>query len=132
MLYSWYRNHFSYFFREELTMPRPKGSKNKVKNLKGHSAADYAAALAEKNAEKDQLNGEISAIMAQITELKEQLKSKKAAVKSTDKAIEKLQEKLSAEQAKEAQQAHKAEIDSAVQKLITNGVSVEEILEKLQ
>ena len=77
-------------------MPRPKGSKNKVKNLKGRTAADYAAALAEKNAEKDQLNGEISAINAQIAELKDQLKAKKAAVKSTDKVIAKLQEKQAA------------------------------------
>ncbi len=113
-------------------MPRPKGSKNKVKNLKGRTAADYAAALAEKNAEKDQLNSEILAINAQIAELKDQLKAKKAAVKSTDKVIAKLQEKQAAEEAKETQQAHKAEIDSAVQKLITSGISVQEILEKLQ
>ena len=29
-------------------MPRPKGSKNKVKNLKGRTAADYAAAPGRK------------------------------------------------------------------------------------
>ena len=40
--------------------------------------------------------------------------------------------KQAAEEAKATQEARKAEIDTAVQKLITNGISVEEILEKLQ
>ena len=56
-------------------MPRPKGSKNKVKTLKAHSAADYAAAVAEKNAEKEQLTGEIDAINGEIADLKSDLES---------------------------------------------------------
>ena len=113
-------------------MPRPKGSKNKVKTLKAHSAADYAAAVAEKNAEKYQMTGEIDAINGEIADLKAQLKSKKAALKTADKMIAKLEAKQAAEEAKATQEARKAEIDTAVEKLLTNGVSLESILEKLQ
>ena len=80
-----------YIVGRKCIMPRPKGSKNKVKAIKGHSAADYAAALAEKNAEMEQLNGEIADINGQITELKAQLKSKKSAVKSLEKVVAKLE-----------------------------------------
>ena len=46
-------------------MPRPKGSKNKVKVPKG-AAVDFASAIAAKNAEKDQLNEELASIQAGI------------------------------------------------------------------
>ena len=53
-------------------MPRPKGSKNKVKVPKG-AAVDFASAIAAKNAEKDQLNEELASIQAGIADLKAQL-----------------------------------------------------------
>ena len=55
-------------------MPRTKGSKNK-KSL----TVDYAALIAEKQAEKDAAANEIAAIAANIEELKAELKSKKTA-----------------------------------------------------
>ena len=112
-------------------MPRPKGSKNKVRIPKG-GAVDFASMIAEKNAEKDQLNEEIASIQANINDLKAQLKEKRAALKTADKAVAKLEAQKTAAEAKAAQQARQAEIDSALQKLISDGMSVDEILNKLK
>lgn len=112
-------------------MPRPKGSKNKVKRSNTNSAAEIAATLAEKTAERDHLNGEIASLMEEISSLKTQLKKKRAELKTTEKAIAKLETKKTAEEAKATQNARKAEIDSALQKLIADGMSVDEILDKL-
>ena len=112
-------------------MPRPKGSKNKVRIPKG-GAVDHASMIAEKNAEKDQLNEEIASIQANINDLKAQLKEKRAALKAADKAVAKLEAQKTPAEAKAAQQARQAEIDSALQKLISDGMSVDEILDKLK
>ena len=112
-------------------MPRPKGSKNKVRIPKG-GAVDLASMIAEKNAEKDQLNEEIASIQANINDLKAQLKEKRATLKAADKAVAKLEAQKTAAEAKAAQQARQAEIDSALQKLISDGMSVDEILDKLE
>ena len=85
-----------------------------------------------KNAEKDQLNEELASIQAGIADLKAQLKEKRAALKSVDKAIAKLEAQKTAAEAKAAQQARQAEIDSALQKLIADGMSVDQILDKLK
>ena len=53
-------------------MPRPKGSKNKPKAAK--VATDFAAAIAEKTAEKEQLEQNIAETLEQISNLKAQLK----------------------------------------------------------
>ena len=66
-------------------MPRTKGSKNK-KSL----TVDYAALIAEKQAEKDAAANEIAAVAANIEELKAELKSKKNAAKKLDKELAKL------------------------------------------
>lgn len=113
-------------------MPRPKGSKNKVKRGKLSCAADYVSAIEEKNAEKGQLNGEIEALAAEIDGLKGQLKEKKAALKAVEKTIAKLEAQKADEEARAAQQARKEEIDSALQKLMSDGMSVDEILDKLK
>lgn len=55
-------------------MPRTKGSKNK-KSL----TVDYAALIAQKQADKDAAANEIAAVAANIEELKAELKSKKTA-----------------------------------------------------
>ena len=49
-----------------------------------------------------------------------------------DKAIAKLETQKTAAEAKAAQQARQAEIDSALQKLIADGMSVDQILDKLK
>ena len=86
----------------------------------------------QKNAEKDQLNEELASIQAGIADLKAQLKEKRAALKSVDKAIAKLETQKTTAEAKAAQQARQAEIDSALQKLIADGMSVDQILDKLK
>ena len=103
-----------------------------VTGMRKEIHTDLASMIAEKNAEKDQLNEEIASIQANINDLKAQLKEKRAALKAADKAVAKLEAQKTAAEAKAAQQARQAEIDSALQKLISDGMSVDEILNKLK
>lgn len=112
-------------------MPRPKGSKNKPKTGKLNACADYASAIEAKNAEKTQLEQNIAETQSQIELLKQQLKANRASLKSVEKAIAKLETKKAAVDAKAAQQAHQAELDAAIQKLLAEGKSMDEILSKL-
>ena len=109
------------------TMPRPKGSKNKTKAAK----MDFAAAIEAKAAEKAQLEQNISETLDQINSLKAQLKANRAALKAAEKAIDKLESKKASADAKAAMDAQKNELDSAVQKLLADGMSMDEILGKL-
>lgn len=108
-------------------MPRPKGSKSKSKTTK----KDFAAAIEAKAAEKAQLEQNISETLDQINSLKAQLKTNRAALKATEKAIDKLESKKASADAKAAMDAQKNELDSAVQKLLADGMSMDEILGKL-
>ena len=65
-------------------MPRPKGSKNKPKNVK--VTVDFAAQLAEKQSAKEAAAAEIESITANIDALKADLKTKKAA--QDDEAVQ--------------------------------------------
>lgn len=112
-------------------MPRPKGSKNKPKLNKLATAADYTAAIEAKNAEKAQLEQNISETIDQINSLKTQLKTNRAALKAAEKAIDKLESKKANADAKATLEAQKTELDSAVQKLLADGMSMDEILGKL-
>ena len=112
-------------------MPRLKGSKNKPKAGKLSSAADYAAAIEAKAAEKAQLEQNISETLDQINALKAQLKANRAALKATDNAIAKLENKKVNAEAKAALDAQKTELDSTVQKLLTEGMTMDQIIGKL-
>ena len=112
-------------------MPRPKGSKNKPKTGKLSSAADYAAAIEAKAVEKAQLEQNISETLDQINALKAQLKANRAALKATDNAIAKLETKKVNAEAKAALDAQKTELDSTVQKLLTEGMTMDQIIGKL-
>ena len=57
-------------------MPRPKGSKNKPKNVK--ATVDFAAQITEKQSAKEAAAAEIESITANIDALKADLKTKKA------------------------------------------------------
>ena len=87
-------------------MPRLKGSKNKPKTGKLSSAAE-------------------------INALKAQLKANRAALKATDNAIAKLETKKVNAEAKAALDAQKTELDSTVQKLLTEGMTMDQIIGKL-
>ena len=108
-------------------MPRTKGSKNK-KSL----TVDYAALIAEKQAEKDAAANEIAAVAANIEELKAELKSKKTAAKKIDKELAKLVAKKAAVEAAAAEAAKRGEAEAMLKKLLAEGMSADEIIDKLK
>ena len=109
-------------------MPRTKGSKNKPKTV----TADFATQIAEKQSAKEALTAEIASITANIDTLKADLKEKKAALKSTQKELTKLESKKAAADQKAAEAAKKNEAEAVLKKLLAEGMSADEILEKLK
>ena len=109
-------------------MPRPKGSKNKPKLNKLTTAADYTAAIEAKTAEKAQLEQNISETLDQINSLKAQLKANRASLKAVEKAMDKLESQKASADAKAALDAQKTELDAAVQKLLADGMSMDDII----
>ena len=109
-------------------MPRTKGSKNKPKTV----TADFATQIAEKQSAKEALTAEIASITANIDTLKADLKEKKAALKSTQKELTKLEAKKAAADQKAAEVAKKAEAEAVLKKLLAEGVSADDIIEKLK
>lgn len=110
-------------------MPRPKGSKNKAKVLEG---IDYAAQIAEKNAAAESLAQEIAAIGDNIGALNAQRKAKHVELNKLNKEIVKLEKKKADADAKVAEAAKKAEAEDVLKKLLADGMSTDEILEKLK
>ena len=109
-------------------MPRPKGSKNKPKTV----TADFATQIAEKQSAKEALTAEIASITVNIDTLKADLKEKKASLKAIDKEIVKLEAKKAKADAKAVEEAKKTEAESVLKKLLAEGMSADEILEKLR
>lgn len=109
-------------------MPRAKGGKNKPKVV----TADFATQIAEKQSAKETLTAEIASIIANIDTLKADLKEKKAALKSTQKELAKLEAKKAAADQKAAEEAKKAEAEAVLKKLLAEGVSADDIIEKLK
>ena len=100
-------------------MPRPKGSKNKVKTTK--VTADFAAQIAAKQEEKAAVEAEILKVAASIEELKTDVKSlnadlkaKKASVKKLDKEVAKLEARQAAAAQKAAEASKKAEAEDVL------------------
>ena len=111
-------------------MPRPKGSKNKAKVA--IPANDFDTLIAEKTSTKENLTVEIASLEENLTALKADLKAKKAELKKLDTELSKLEEQKAAFDAAEAEKAKKAELEEMIQKLMADGVSAAEILEKLK
>lgn len=111
-------------------MPRPKGSKNKVKSTTAQ--LDFTSLIAEKAAAKDALISDIAALEENVNNLKNELKEKKVELKKLDTELGKLEEQKAEADAKAAAEAQKAELDETIQKLMADGVSAAEILEKLK
>ena len=109
-------------------MPRPKGSKNKVKVAQG----DFAALIEEKAAAKDALVSDIAVLEENVNNLKNELKEKKVELKKLDTELSKLEAKKAEADAKAVAEAQKAELEETIQKLMADGVSAAEILEKLK
>ena len=108
-------------------MPRPKGSKNKAKVT--IPANDFEALIAEKTSAKENLTVEIASLEENLANIKADLKAKKAELKKLDTELGKLEEQKAAF---DAEKAKKAELEEMIQKLMADGVSVAEILEKLK
>ena len=118
-------------------MPRPKGSKNKVTRSKAPRRItvannDFEALIAEKTSAKESLTVEIASLEENLDSIKTELKAKKAELKKLDTELGKLEEQKAAFDAREAEEAKKAELEETIQKLMADGVSAAEILEKLK
>ena len=116
-------------------MPRPKGSKNKSprKTVKSTiPTTDLAALIADKSSARDLIAADIASLEEKLTALKTDLKAKKAELKKLDTEITKLEEQKAAFDAAEVEKAKKAELEEMIQKLMADGVSAAEILEKLK
>ena len=93
---------------------------------------DFTSLIAEKAAAKDALVSDIAALEENVNNLKSELKEKKAELKKLDTELGKLEEQKAEADAKAAAEAQKAELDETIQKLMADGVSAAEILEKLK
>ena len=112
-------------------MPRPKGSKNKVKST-NTQPIDFDTLIAEKSSTKEALVADIASLEENLANIKVDLKAKKAELKTVEKELGKLEEQKAAFDAAQAEEAKKAELESVLQKLMADGVSAAEILEKLK
>ena len=112
-------------------MPRPKGSKNKVKST-NTQPIDFTSLIAEKSSSKEALVADIASFEENLTSIREELKAKKAELKTVEKELGKLEEQKAAFDAAQAEEAKKAELEETIQKLMAEGVSAAEILEKLK
>ena len=111
-------------------MPRPKGSKNKAKVT--IPANDFDTLITEKTSAKENLTVEIASLEENLANIKADLKAKKAELKKLDTELGKLEEQKAEMEAREAEKAKKAELEEMIQKLMADGVSAAEILEKLK
>lgn len=78
------------------------------------------------------LNGQTVCSRPAYSSIKADLKAKKAELKTVEKELGKLEEQKAAFDAAEAEAAKKAELEGTIQKLMADGVSEAEILEKLK
>lgn len=113
-------------------MPRPKGSKNKAPRKITVANNDFDALIAEKSSTKEALVADIASLEENLTSIKADMKAKKAELKTVEKELGKLEEQKAAFDAAQAEEAKKAELEETIQKLMADGVSAAEILEKLK
>ena len=110
-------------------MPRTKGSKNKAKH--DTVEMDYSVVLDKKNSEKCTLESDVAALEADINGLKVQLKEKKTVLKKISKEIAALEEKKRQQDDEILRKEQKEQIVNAIQRLLDDGVSMENILARL-
>ena len=113
-------------------MPRPKGSKNKAPRKVAVVNNDFDALIAEKSSAKESLTVEVASLEENLTALKADLKAKKAELKKLDTELAKLEAQKAELEEREAEAAKKAELEETIQKLMADGMSAAEILEKLK
>ena len=108
-------------------MPRTKGSKNKVKA----AGVDYENLIAAAQKEKEEAEAEVAKTNASQS-MKETLKMQKADVKAAEKKLTKLEEKKAKADIAAEAEAKKIQAQEMINQLLTNGMSADEILEKLK
>ena len=113
-------------------MPRPKRSKNKAPRKTAIPTTDFDTLIAEKSSSKEALVADIATLEENLDSIKTELKAKKAELKKLDTELGKLEEQKAEVEAREAEEAKKAELEEMIQKLMADGVSAAEILEKLK
>ena len=86
-------------------MPRPKGSKNKVKSTT--QSIDFTSLIAEKSSSKEALVADIATLEENLISIREELKAKKAELKTVEKELGKLEEQKAAFDAAQAEEAKK-------------------------
>ena len=101
-------------------MPRTKGSKNCPKFTN-----DFASQIVEKQES-------IASLTSEITSITVNIEREKAALKSAQKELTKLEAKKAAADQKATEAAKKNEAENLVKKLLAEGVSADEILQKLK
>ena len=116
-------------------MPRTKRSKNKVKV----EANEYEGLIHQPQKEKEEAEAEVAKTNASIEELKtdlqsmkETLKMQKADVKAAEKKLTKLEEKKAKADIAAEAEAKKIQAQEMINQLLANGMSADEILEKLK
>ena len=82
-------------------MPRPKGSKNKVKPTT--QPIDFTSLIAEKSSSKEALVADIATLEENLANIKADLKAKKAELKTVEKELGKLEEQKAAFDAAQCQ-----------------------------
>ena len=85
----------------------------------------YTSLIADKAAAKDALVSDIAALEENVNNLKNELKK-------LDTELGKLEAQKAEADAKAAAEVQKAELQEAIQKLMADGLSAAEILEKLK
>ena len=110
-------------------MPRPKGSKNKIKVIDN---TDYAAQIAEKNATAEVVANDIEELGNKIGALNAERKSKESELRKLNKEITKLTEKKAAADQKAAEEAAEKEAVDLVKKVLAGGTTADEIIDLLK
>lgn len=109
-------------------MPRPKGSKNKPKPA-GNLPLDVL--ITEEAAKVAELEEEVSAVETEISEQSAKLKALKSELKKAAKKLQGYEEQRTQEAAKAAAAAAKEALREKIDRLLADGMSPEDILEKL-
>ena len=105
-------------------MPRPKGSKNKVKK----NVTPLEQLLTEKNAAL----AAIETLTVAVDDAQAALKAKKSELKAAQKKLKNLEKQESAAAAQAEQQQRKVEAEKLASAFMESGKSLEEILELLK
>lgn len=110
-------------------MPRPKGSKNRKK---AQAEKPLNALITEVKEAIAGLEEEKSAIEATIAENSAKLKAVKADLKKAAKKLEDYEAEQASKAAAEAAAAAKEALQAKIDELVSSGVRIEDILEKLK